>query len=105
MNKTAAWKRIKNNVVVYNLKEGANQQADKDSAIVLLHSLLECDINFTKLFRQGRPSNNRVRLLLIVKKSSLEFLLLPYTLDYLSSFPECIYLKIWQEQRGKNIRN
>jgi len=33
---------------MYNLKEGANQQADKDSATVLVHSLFKC---FTKLFR------------------------------------------------------
>ena len=47
---------------MYNLKEGANQQADKDSATVLLHPLLKC---FTKLFQLGQASNVWIQPILI----------------------------------------
>ena len=57
--------RRKNNIVVYNLKEGSNRQADKDSATVLLNSILDFEVNITKLFRLGQATNNKNRPLLI----------------------------------------
>jgi len=54
----------KNNIIVYNLLEGANRDADRDSASVLLNSILEHEVNITKLFRLGRK-NSKNRPLLI----------------------------------------
>ena len=64
MEEMADRERRKNNVVIYNLKEGGNHEADKDSVSVLLNSILDCQLNVTKLFRLG-PKSHKDRPLLI----------------------------------------
>ena len=64
MEEMADRERRKNNVVIYNLKEGGNHEADKDSVSVLLNSILDCQLNVTKLFRLGSKSHKDRPLLI-----------------------------------------
>ena len=54
----------KNNIIVYNLIEGENREADKDSASVLLNHILEQQVNITKVFRLGRKMGRNRPLLI-----------------------------------------
>ena len=64
MEEIADRERRRNNVVIYNLKEGGNYEADKDSVSVLLNSILDCQLNVIKLFHLG-PKSHKDRPLLI----------------------------------------
>ena len=66
MEEIADRERRRNNVVIYryNLKEGGNYEADKDSVSVLLNSILDCQLNVIKLFCLG-PKSHKDRPLLI----------------------------------------
>ena len=54
--------RRKNNVIVY----GVNRDADKDSASVLLNSILEREANITKIFRLGQKTGKNRPLLIVL---------------------------------------
>ena len=54
----------KSNIIVCNLLEGENKEADKDSASVLLNYILEQQVNITKVFCLGcKTGKNRPLLI------------------------------------------
>jgi len=54
----------KNNIIVYNLIEGENKEADKDCAFVLLNYILEQQVNIAKVFRLGQKTGKNHPLLI-----------------------------------------
>ena len=54
----------KSNIIVCNLLEGENKEADKDSASVLLNYILEQQVNITKVFCLGRKTGKNRPLLI-----------------------------------------
>ena len=95
MEEMADRERRRNNVVIYNLKEGGNNEADKDSVSVLLNSILDCQLNVIKLFCLG-PKSHKDRPLLIgleCEESKTKVLAAaPKLRNSIHSIPECLYL-------------
>ena len=87
MEEMADRERRRNNVIVYNLKEGGSYEADRDSASVLLNSILDTQfINVIKLFRLG-PKSHRDRPLLIGFETKTKVLIAAPKLRSSTQFP------------------
>ena len=104
----ADWERRKNNIIVYNLLEGVNRDADKDSASVSLNSILEQEVNISKLFHLGRKTGKNRPLLigLDCEETKIHALAAAPRLRSSSQFPNVYISPDWtkvEQQQHKEL--